>query len=114
MGAISDTLMTDGFALTQDIHGQTVTVTSGDEQGRQYAGVILVVPPDSLLTDLSEDLREKTVIHFANASWPKGAKPGDQCKDADGNIWQFVRMINNPADATVDWEVIRFVPEIDS
>ena len=113
MGAISDTIQSYGFTLTQSIHGQVITVLTGVCAGQNFVGTMLVAPNLELNTELGEDMREKTMIHFPNDAFPN-VKPQDSMADSNGGKWKFVKRTDNEADATVDFELMKIVPNVDS
>ena len=114
MSALSDDLAQDGLALALDVHGQPIKVLTGDDANLSFVGMILVKEPDALITELSEDPREKVVIHFAKLSWPSKSRPGDHLLDASGITWNLIKLIDNPADNTIDWEAVKFDPTYDN
>ena len=110
MGAISDIMQADAFRLTQSLHGQQVRILSsfrGLDDGKVYQCTLLAAPDVKFQGEVLQDNREKTVAHFAQDSWPKNVLPEDTMKDSDGTIWRFGERTDNPADSTVDFDVVK-------
>jgi len=107
MAAISDQMMHDGLPVWFNIHGQTVTITSGANQGRQYTAALLIAPPTMLNGEVVQDNREEAVAVFANDSYPESVEPGDYMKDESGQVWKFGERENNPVDSSVDFKIIK-------
>lgn len=108
-GALSDNLMDDGFANTQAIHGQRVTIDSGADAGKVFIATMLTMPDVEFDGEVVADSREKVVCHFSNNSFPN-VKPEDTMVDSSGVKWRFIGRTNNPVDNSVDFEVMKVVP----
>ena len=104
MASVSSLLLTSAFESTLAIHGETVAVLSGADAGKSFIGVILVEPA-VMLGDLVEDPREKVTATFARTSCP-ALSPRDTIRDESGNLWSAVKRTNNPADNTVEFELL--------
>lgn len=113
MGSRSDIMLGNAFVLTQDLHGQTVTILSGVDVGKTFTATLLVAPDVKFNGEVLEDNREKVVAHFAEDSWPRNVIAEDTMKDSDGVIWRFGARINNPTDSSVDFDVVKQIPGID-
>ena len=111
MPALSDNLMAAGLNMIHSVHGQRVVIINGIDLGKTFIGTILVQPDDRTQGEVTEDRREKSVVVFSNDSWPANVKPEDRMRDESGQVWQFVVRSNNPADSSVDFEIIKIAPE---
>jgi hypothetical protein len=116
MESLSSQLLQQGFdGPIQSVHGETITINSGDSAGQKFTGTILVAPEIPFMGEVvSSDLREKCTIHFSDSSWPQVVEGQDTMLDANGQVWEFVKRVNNPQDQTVDFEIEKVVKNIDS
>jgi hypothetical protein len=103
-------MLGSGFGLTQSVHGETVTILTGTEAGKTYTATILVAPDVSFEGLVTEDRREKCVAHFPDDAFPAVTEGQGTMKDSGGTVWKFVKRTNNPLDTTVDFEVMKVLP----
>ena len=93
-----------GFNMLDPIKATIVTPGPLGFAAIAFIGVILVEPA-VMLGDLVEDPREKVTATFARTSYP-ALSPRDTIRDESGNLWSAVKRTNNPADNTVEFELL--------
>jgi hypothetical protein len=113
MPSLSDQQLSYGFRHVEDKHGESIKILDGDEAGLEYIGVILTAGTSNFVDEISDDLREKSIVCFSDGKWPKGWKRGNTMQDSYGNTWRQVKLVENPHDNSVDFEIERVVDGID-
>lgn len=103
--SISDSLIASAFRAVEAVHGQLVTVLTGADAGKTYTAVFLV---EQSIEIESGDTREKVMAHFRRGVSPS-LDMSNQIQDSDGQIWKVVNRKDNPADRTVDFELVKIV-----
>ena len=104
MSSLADTLLTVGLIPNlESVHGEVVTMLSGDDAGNTYTGVITLETDLVFSGDLGSDRRGKRTISFL------GTVPTitshSQLQDSAGKTWKVIRL---PGDAylATDFELV--------
>ena len=108
MPSISNLMMAAGFGSIQAIHGESVLILTGPDAGKRYTGVILTQSVVSITDELGTDSREKVTCSFPISSCP-ALDMGGQIQDSSAQVWRVVNRVDNPADITTDFELIKIV-----
>ena len=106
MSSLSDTLLSSSCAvLLESVHGETITVLTGVDAGKQFTAINEIEQDIFLESDLIRDPRGKRVLRFRDVS---GNVPQlnrlDRLQTSDGRKWTATR---RPLSAylTVDFEL---------
>lgn len=109
--SLSDTLLARGFANVLAVHGETLLILSGANDGLSFAGVILAEPDLSLDTELSADPREKVMLYCERNPVTLALSAQAMIQDENLNRWRLVKRSNNPNRTTLEYELIRITPQ---
>ena len=112
MPSASDKMLSGGLVpLIQSVHGESIVVMSGTDQGKTFPCVREVEQDIVLDAQLGEDRRSKHVVRFMYAI--PNLESQDIVKTDDGSLWHCVR---NPQDGylSTDFELKEIVNGKDS
>jgi hypothetical protein len=105
MTSLADALFQAGLIpQVEAVHGELITMLSGDDAGRTYTGVISLEQDLVFNGDIGEDRRAKRTISFMGASVPRITSHAT-LRDGRGLTWKAIRM---PGDAylSTDFELV--------
>lgn len=108
---LSDTLLARGFANVLAVHGETLLVLSGANDGLTFAGVLLAEPDLSLETELGADPRERVLLHCERNPLTIGLTSQVLIQDSGGKRWRVLRRTDNPNRITLEFELMKITPQ---
>lgn len=99
--------LVSGFQEQLALYGRTLTDQDGS--GTRFQALLTSEPPIDPRLDLGSDLRE---LCFAYCLRPTPAiNEQDELVDDSMTIWKVVKVIDNPAQITVVFSLVRVTPE---